>query len=151
MWGAIDERAADGTTVLRTTQYMEEAERLAERIVVIDVGRVIASGSARDLKAQVGGERVELNLVRGSDLDAATRAVEALASGPVQLDRDFSRLTLPVATAELALPSLIRALDGVGVRLDGLNLRQPSLDDAFLALTGKASTGPSEGAMQEVQ
>ena len=151
MWGAIEELAADGTTVLLTTQHMEEAERLAERIVVIDGGRVIARGSATDLKAQVGGERVELNLVWGSDLDAATRAVEPLGSGPVQIDRDFRRLTLPVATAELALPSLIRALDSVGVRLGGLSLRQPSLDDAFLALTGKGSTGLSEEVMQEVQ
>jgi len=151
MWGAIEELAADGTTVLLTTQYMEEAERLAERIVVIDGGRVIASGSAGDLKALVGGERVELNLGRGSDLHIAARAVEPLGSGPVLVDRDFSRLTLPVAMAELALPSLIRALDGAGIRLNGLSLRQPSLDDAFLALTGKASAAPADAAIQEVQ
>ena len=151
MWGAIEELAADGTTVLLTTQYMEEAERLAERIVVMDGGRVIASGSAADLKALVGGERVELNLGRGSDLSTAARAVEPLGSGPVLVDRDFRRLTLPVATAEQALPALIRALDGAGVRLNGLSLRQPSLDDAFLALTGKASAGPSDVVIKEVQ
>jgi ABC-2 type transport system ATP-binding protein len=151
MWSAIEELAADGTAVLLTTQYLEEAERLAERIVVIDGGRVIAGGSARDLKAQVGGERVELNLARGADLDAAANALKPLGSGPAQVDRELHRLTLPVATAELALPSLIRALDGAGVRLSGLSLRQPSLDDAFLALTGKSSTGPSRGVVQEVQ
>jgi ABC-2 type transport system ATP-binding protein len=150
MWGAIEQLAADGTAVLLTTQYMEEAERLAGRIVVVDGGRVIASGTAADLKAQVGGERVELRLARGSDLNLATRVVAPLGSGPVQVDPDFHRLTLPVATAELSLPSLIRALDGSGVRLDGLNLRQPSLDDAFIALTGK--TVPVTALdMQEVQ
>ena len=151
MWGAIEELAADGTTVLLTTQYMEEAERLAGRIVVIDGGRVTASGSAGDLKAQAGGARVELTLVRGSDLDAAARAVEPVGSAPLQVDRELRRLTLPVAVAEQALPALVRALDVAGARLDGLSLRQPSLDDAFLALTGKASTGPSHLAMQEVQ
>src|SRR5215471_3120177 len=151
LWRFIEELAADGTTVLLTTQYMEEAERLAERIVVIDGGRVIASGSAGDLKALVGGERVELNLGRGSDLHIAARAVEPLGSGPVLVDRDFSRLTLPVAMAEQALPSLIRALDGAGIRLNGLSLRQPSLDDAFLALSGKASAAPADAVIQEVQ
>jgi ABC-2 type transport system ATP-binding protein len=151
MWTAIEELAADGTAVLLTTQYMEEAERLADRIVVIDGGRVIAGGSAGDLKARVGGARVELNLARGADLDVAARALEPVGSGPAQVDREFHRLTLPVVTAELALPSVVRALDGAGVRLSGLSLRQPSLDDAFLALTGKASTGPSRGVVQEVQ
>jgi ABC-2 type transport system ATP-binding protein len=150
MWGAIEELAADGTTVLLTTQYLEEADRLAGRVVVIDGGRVIASGSASTLKAQVGGQRVELSLVPGSDLDAATRAVEPIGSAPPQVDRELRRITLPVATAERALPSLIRVLDGAGVRLDGLNLRQPSLDDAFLALTGKAAAGPAHRVPQEV-
>jgi ABC-2 type transport system ATP-binding protein len=151
MWRAIEELAAEGTAVLLTTQYMEEAERLANRIVVIDGGRVVASGSSRHLKALVGGQRAELNLAPGSDLDAATRALEPLGSGPAQVDRELRRLTLPVATAELALPSLVRALDGAGIRISGLNLRQPSLDDAFLALTGKASTSPSEEVVQEVR
>jgi hypothetical protein len=80
----------------------------------------------------------------------AARLVAPLGSGPVQMDRDFHRLTLPVATAELALPSLVRALDSTGVGLTGLSLRQPSLDDAFIALTGKAVTVPGR-EMQEVQ
>jgi len=151
MWGAIDELAADGTTVLLTTQYLEEAERLAGRIVVIDEGRVVASGSPGDLKARAGGERIELNVARGSDLDAAIRAVGPLGAGPPRIDRDLRRLTLPVAAAELALPSLIRALDDVGARLESLSLRQPSLDDAFLALTGNASPPDPERNALEVR
>ena len=142
MWSVVEELVAEGTTVLLTTQYLEEADRLADRIALIDAGRVVASGTADELKASLGGERVELSLVAGSDLGRAARAVEPHGDGPVRVDTDARRLTLPVSGAAAALPAVVRALDEAGMRLAGLALRQPTLDEVFLALTGQASTQP---------
>ncbi len=140
MWDIIRELVADGTTVLLTTQYLEEADQLADRIAVIDGGRVIASGTAGELKARVGGERLELSLVAGSDLAAAARAAQPFGQGPAQIDRDAGRLTLPIAGGAAVLASVVRAFDGADMRLADLALRQPTLDDVFLALTGQATT-----------
>ena len=140
MWEVIRELVAEGTTVLLTTQYLEEADRLADRIAVIDGGRVIASGTAVALKAQVGGERLELSVAPGSDIEAAAGAAQPFGQGRAHIDEDAGRVTLPISGGAALLPSIVRGLDGAGVRLADLALRQPTLDDVFLALTGQATT-----------
>jgi ABC-2 type transport system ATP-binding protein len=140
MWEIIRELVAGGTTVLLTTQYLEEADQLADRIAVIDGGQVIASGTAEELKARVGGERLELSVVPGQDLAAAALAARPFGQAPAEIDRDAGRITLPVADGAALLPAVIRALDGAGARLADLALRQPTLDDVFLSLTGQTTT-----------
>jgi ABC-2 type transport system ATP-binding protein len=137
MWDVIAELVADGMTVLLTTQYLDEADRLADRIAVVDGGQVIAAGTAADLKARVGGERVELMVANGSDFDEAARAVVSMGSGPIKVDQASHRLTVPVTAGAASMPAIIRGLDRAGVRLTGIALRQPTLDDAFLTLTGQ--------------
>jgi ABC-2 type transport system ATP-binding protein len=144
MWEVIEELAADGTTVLLTTQYLEEADQLADRIVVIDEGRVIAGGTAEELKSTVGGERLELSVVPGSELETAVRVLQPFGLGPVQVDREGYRLTVPVAGGAALLPSVVRALDAAGARLADLALRQPTLDDVFLTLTGQGTIKDSQ-------
>jgi len=143
-WEVIEELAADGTTVLLTTQYLEEADQLADRIVVIDEGRVIAGGTAEELKSRVGGERLELTVVPGSELETAVRVLQPFGLGPVQVDREGYRLTVPVAGGAALLPSVVRALDAAGARLADLALRQPTLDDVFLTLTGQGTITDSQ-------
>ncbi len=137
MWDVIAELVADGMTVLLTTQYLDEADRLANRIAVVDGGQIIATGTATELKARVGGERVELTVAAGSDFGEAARSVTSLGSGPIQLDQAANQLTLPVTDGAASMPAIIRSLDVAGVRLTGIALRQPTLDDAFLILTGR--------------
>ena len=144
MWKVIEDLAADGTTLLLTTQYLEEADQLADRIVVIDEGRVIASGTADELKSRVGGERLELTLVPGTELETAVRVIQPFGLGPVQAGGEGHRLTVPVAGGAALLPSVVRALDGAGARLAGLALREPTLDDVFLTLTGQGTTRDSQ-------
>lgn len=136
MWDIIEELVSTGTTVLLTTQYLDEADRLAHRIAVVDRGRVIAEGTSDDLKSQVGGERLEITLTRGSDPEAAMPVLQALGTGEVQADGERRHLTVPVTNGARLLAELVRELDAVGVRLDDLALRRPTLDDVFLILTG---------------
>ena len=143
MWEVIRELVAEGTTVLLTTQYLEEADQLADQIAVIDGGQLIASGTAEALKARVGGQRLELSIVPGSDLHAAVRAAQPFGEGRAQIDEGAGRFTLPIAGGAALLPSIVRELDAAGVRLADLALRQPTLDDVFLALTGQATTAHS--------
>jgi ABC-2 type transport system ATP-binding protein len=139
MWDIIRELVADGTTLLLTTQYLEEADVLASRIAVIDHGRVIAEGTADELKARVGGERLAVTLARGSDFDAALRVLAPYGEGEVHTDRAQRTILVPVTNGARLLANAIRDLDGVGVVLDDLGLRRPTLDDVFLTLTGHAA------------
>jgi ABC-2 type transport system ATP-binding protein len=139
MWDIIRELVADGTTLLLTTQYLEEADVLANRIAVIDHGRVIAEGTADELKARVGGERLAVTLARGSDFDAALRVLAPYGEGEVHTDRAQCTILVPVTNGARLLANAIRDLDGVGVVLDDLGLRRPTLDDVFLTLTGHAA------------
>jgi ABC-2 type transport system ATP-binding protein len=136
MWDIVGDLVADGMTVLLTTQYLDEADRLANSIAVVDHGKVIAVGTANDLKARVGGERIDLTFAAGNDLSLSMRTLQPHANGAMQVDRDGCRVTLPVNNGPRALPALVRDLDDAGLRLDDLNLRRPTLDDVFLALTG---------------
>ncbi len=140
MWDVISGLVSEGTTVLLTTQYLEEADQLANQIMVIDHGQVIAKGTADELKTQVGGERLEITVARGGDLDAALQAVRPYSAGEVQTDNTTRRLVVPVARGAQLLASVVRDLDAAQIPLDDLALRRPTLDDVFLTLTGRAAT-----------
>jgi ABC-2 type transport system ATP-binding protein len=140
MWEIINILVADGTTVLLTTQYLEEADQLAHQIAVVDHGRVIARGTSDELKAQVGGERIELTVAHGGDLDAAAAAVRPYSVGELQVNADQRQLVVPVAQGGQLLAAIVRDLDVAQVPLDDLALRRPTLDDVFLTLTGRAAT-----------
>lgn len=136
VWSIVHELARDGTTVLLTTQYLEEADQLADEIVVIDHGRVIAQGSSSQLKARVGGERVELVASHARDDDALTRVIrELVGTDPT---RDGRTVIAAFADGARRLPALVREIDDAGIELAALQLRQPTLDDVFLTLTGNA-------------
>ena len=139
MWDVIRELVADGTTLLLTTQYLEEADRLAKQIAVIDQGRVIAEGTADELKAQVGGERLALTVAAGSSIDAALRALAPYRTGEPVVDREERSLLVPVTNGAGLLASVIRDLDAAGIVLEDFGLRRPTLDDVFLTLTGHAA------------
>jgi ABC-2 type transport system ATP-binding protein len=140
MWEVISTLAASGTTVLLTTQYLEEADHLADQITVVDVGRVIAKGTADELKAQIGGERLELTVARGGDLNGAAQALRPYSAGEIQVNADARQLVVPVRQGTQLLADVVRDLDAVHIPLDTLALRRPTLDDVFLTLTGRAAT-----------
>jgi ABC-2 type transport system ATP-binding protein len=135
MWDVIRELVADGVTLLLTTQYLDEADELADRIVVIDHGRVIAGGTAAELKAQTGGARLEVTLSEART--AASEALEPFVAGPVHVSHDGRRLRAPVRSAAGLATTVVRALDEAGVMVDDVEVHQPSLDDVFFALTGR--------------
>jgi ABC-2 type transport system ATP-binding protein len=136
MWEVIAELVAGGTTLLLTTQYMEEADRLADNIVVVDHGKVIAEGSADQLKAQLGGERLEIVVAASARLDEVAVLLRELGSGEVSVDSHTRRLSVPVSGGTRALIEALRRLDLAGVEVQDVGLRRPTLDDVFLTLTG---------------
>jgi daunorubicin resistance ABC transporter ATP-binding subunit len=135
LWQLLEELTAQGTSLLLTTQYMEEADRLADTIAVIDKGQVIATGTADQLKRRVGGDRLELQAARGDDPRELARALEGLGSGPPMLDVAAGRVVLPVDDGPGLLAELARRLAGSGLRVADFALRRPSLEDVFLTLT----------------
>jgi len=136
LWQFIEELVGEGTTVLLTTQYMEEAEHLAQAIVVLDAGRVAARGTADELKDQLGGNVLEVQVTKRADLEKAASLIAALGTAPVRLEPALNRITLPVKGGARVLIAAGRALDDAGVELEDLGIRRPSLDDVFLAITG---------------
>jgi ABC-2 type transport system ATP-binding protein len=152
MWGVIRELVGHGTTLLLTTQYLEEADLLADDIVVIDKGRAIAHGTADQLKRQIGGERIEVVVEHASDLPAARSVLATVGAGEVQVDDHSRHLTAPVTGGAADLMRALRELDRRGVEVSDVGLRRPTLDDVFLTLTGHtaevvadASGGPDDG------
>ncbi len=139
MWDIVRGLAADGTTVLLTTQYLEEADQLAARIAVIDGGRVIAEGTSAELKSRVGGEQLEINLAAGQDVAAAVLALEPFAKGTVQQNDIGDYLAVPVSPTEGLTTEVVRALDTAGVSVNDVTIRRASLDDVFFSLTKEAA------------
>jgi ABC-2 type transport system ATP-binding protein len=134
LWSLLRELVRDGATMLLTTQYLEEADRLADDIVVLDGGRVVAQGAPADLKARIGGERLEITVGSASELAAAAAALTPFASDQPFVDAEESRVVAPV-TAGVPLADVVRALDAAGVDTTDLHRREATLDDVFLALT----------------
>jgi len=139
LWEVIKDLVADGTTVLLTTQYLDEADQLAEDIVVIDHGRVIAHGTSDALKDQVGGDRLEVIVDGREAVVTAVEALRPLATGEVLAEVADHRVVAPVSGGSTVLVDAIRALDAAGVRVEDVALRRPTLDDVFLSLTGHAA------------
>ena len=139
MWEVIRELVRGGTTLLLTTQYLEEADLLADQIVVIDHGRAIAQGTADSLKSQVGGERVEVVLGAADDLEQGRAVLSGVATGEVLVDVHTRRLTAPVSGGGKVLVDALARLDGAGIEVLDVALRRPTLDDVFLSLTGRAA------------
>jgi ABC-2 type transport system ATP-binding protein len=151
MWEIISTLAADGTTVLLTTQYLEEADQLAHQIVVVDHGRVIANGTADELKAQIGGERIELTVAQGGDLQAAVQAMRPYSVGELQVNAERRHLVVPVTQGAQLLATVVRDLDAAQIPLDDLALRRPTLDDVFLTLTGRSAEETEHPAGAEIE
>jgi ABC-2 type transport system ATP-binding protein len=139
MWTTIQELVAVGSTVLLTTQYMEEADRLADDIVVVDHGRRIAHGSPDDLKIQVGGERVETVLANSGDIAPAKAIIASLCLGDVRVDEQDRSLTAAVTDGPNALQQVLLRFAEANIHIVDIGLRRPTLDDVFLSLTGHAA------------
>jgi ABC-2 type transport system ATP-binding protein len=144
MWEVIAGLVAGGTTLLLTTQYLEEADRLADDIMVIDHGRVIAHGTSNELKSQIGGERLELTVADRGRLEEALSALAGLASGEPDVDRASRSLIVPVTGGVGALAEALRRLAEADIGLEDVGLRRPTLDEVFLTLTGHASEEKAE-------
>jgi ABC-2 type transport system ATP-binding protein len=150
MWGVIRELVDRGATLLLTTQYLEEADLLADNIVVIDHGRAIAEGSADQLKLEVGGERVELVVDDVAELVRVRQALGPLADGELVVDESSRSATVPADEGARSLMRVLRELDAAGVEVHDIGLRRPTLDDVFLTLTGRpAEPGGSDGATHD--
>ena len=152
LWDIIRSLVADGMTLLLTTQYLDEADELADEIVVIDHGLVIAAGTAEELKGRVGGDVLEFTVPDRAQVTSAVEALGRTGDGPLQADALTGLVRVPVGNrGSEALVDTLRRLDVAGVRAHGLALRRPSLDDVFLALTGHAAgqgADPANGRQQ---
>jgi ABC-2 type transport system ATP-binding protein len=144
LWEILRELVRDGATLVLTTQYLEEADRLSDSIVVLDRGRIAAEGTPADLKARIGGERIEVNVRETADLPIAARALEPFADGDAGLDEEERRVTVPLRPGT-RLVELVRALDAAGVDAGDVHRREATLDDVFMTLTG-STTDHAEAA-----
>ncbi|MEU6847277.1 ATP-binding cassette domain-containing protein [Streptomyces sp. NPDC046716] len=147
LWEVIQELVAGGTTLLLTTQYLEEADHLAHDICVVDHGRVIARGTSDQLKAQTGGERVEVVVHEPEHIAAAREILAGFGKGETTVAEHTRKLTVPVTGGAKLLAEVIRDLDAQGIEIDDIALRRPTLDDVFISLTGHLA----EAAEQDEQ
>ncbi|MGW9027504.1 ATP-binding cassette domain-containing protein [Streptomyces sp. NPDC055722] len=136
LWEVIKQLVSGGTTLLLTTQYLEEADHLAHEICVVDHGRVIARGTSDQLKARTGGERVEVVVHQREDIPTAVEVLSGFGKGEATVEEHTRKLTVPVAGGAKLLAEVIRELDTRGIEMDDVGLRRPTLDDVFLSLTG---------------
>jgi ABC-2 type transport system ATP-binding protein len=143
MWGVIQELIKDGVTLLLTTQYLEEADQLADEIAVIDTGKVIARGTSDALKKQVGGERLEV-VVEAANIAKTVEIVAAVSGVKPSLDEGIRMISAPVSTGSQALFEVLKALDSAGIHPLDVGLKRPSLDDVFLSLTGHTAEAKEE-------
>jgi ABC-2 type transport system ATP-binding protein len=150
MWEVIRELLRGGTTLLLTTQYLEEADQLADDIVVIDHGRAIARGTANELKAQVGGERIELAVADAAQLQLAQEVAVAFAVGAIQVDEHSHTLSVPVTGGADVLMAALRRFDEQDIGLLDVGLRRPTLDDVFLTLTGHHAEAANDAPAADV-
>jgi len=146
MWDVIRDLVRGGTTLLLTTQYLEEADELADTIAVVDHGRIIARGTADELKSQVGGERIEVVVHDPAMLSQTLDLLTPDAVGPPEVDRHTRRITVPSSGGADHLVEVVRRLADDGIAIDDVGLRRPTLDDVFLTLTGHAAEGRQDGA-----
>ena len=155
LWAVIRQLVADGATLLLTTQYLEEADHLADEILVIDHGLAIAQGTADELKRQVGGERLEVTVGSAEEIDKTRQILAALAVGEIQVDEHRRALTVPIAGGAPVLMQALRDLDAAAITVHDVGLRRPTLDDVFLTLTGHDTAeedeqgegdGPNDGS-----
>ena len=140
MWDIINRLVAGGTTVLLTTQYLEEADQLADDIAVIDHGKVIAQGTSDELKSSIGGQRIVLTLVSDEDASSATEILRTVASSEPEVSSDRRTIAVSVAHGPAALKAVLDGVEERGIRLHDAGMQRPSLDDVFLQLTGHAAT-----------
>jgi ABC-2 type transport system ATP-binding protein len=148
LWGVIEGLVAEGTTALLTTQYLDEADRLADTIAVIDHGRLIAEGTSDQLKDRLGGERLEIHLDDAADPEVAVRALVTMSDEPPSRDAGLVRVNVRERSG--AIVEAVRRLSEAGVGVDDLALRRPTLDDVFLALTGHGAEEDSDEQAQEL-
>ncbi len=136
MWEILQNLVAEGTSLLLTTQYLEEADLLADNIIVIDHGRIIAEGTADELKSQVGGERLEITVSDVAQVRTAAGLIAPLGIGEATVDESRRTMLVPVTGGAALLADALRRLDAAGIAVDDVGLRRPTLDDVFLSLTG---------------
>ncbi len=144
LWEVIEHLVSGGTTLLLTTQYLEEADHLAHEVAVVDHGRVIAQGTSDQLKARTGGERVEVVVHEREHMTVASEVLRGLGRGETAVQEHMRKLTVPVTGGAKLLAEVIRELDSRGIEIDDIGLRRPTLDDVFLSLTGHVAETKSE-------